>query len=79
MCNVILAQSVKGSQSQDGVGELSGVKRSYTQELLDFGISFGTPNLRRNPTNPFITGKKQKQNTALFSSLVDYKLALMSK
>ncbi|XP_053544638.1 uncharacterized protein si:dkey-181m9.8 isoform X2 [Ictalurus punctatus] len=49
------SQSVKGSQSQDGVGELSGVKRSYTQELLDFGISFGTPNLRRNPTNPFIT------------------------
>ncbi|KAI5616909.1 hypothetical protein C0J50_23497 [Silurus asotus] len=46
---------VKGSQSQDGVGELSGAKRSYTQELMDFQISFGAQSLQKNPTNPFIT------------------------
>ncbi|KAM9439170.1 uncharacterized protein Hap1MRO34_026512 isoform 2-T2 [Clarias gariepinus] len=49
------SKRVKGSQSQDGVGEPSAVRRSYTQELLDFGISFGEPNLQKNPTNPFIT------------------------
>ncbi|MCI4390533.1 hypothetical protein PGIGA_G00123640 [Pangasianodon gigas] len=46
---------VKASPSQDGVGELSSVKRSYTQELMDYGISFRAPNLQKNPTNPFIT------------------------
>ncbi|KAG7319474.1 hypothetical protein KOW79_016617 [Hemibagrus wyckioides] len=49
------SKCVKSSQSQDGVGELSSVRRSYTQELLDFGISFGGPNLQKNSTNPFIT------------------------
>lgn len=57
-----LAKCVKSSQSQDGVGELSSVRRSYTQELLDFGISFGGPNLQKNSTNPFITGKEKKRS-----------------
>lgn len=55
---MILALSVKGSQSQDVVGEKSSGTRSYTQELLDFGISFGGPSLQKKPTNPFITGEK---------------------
>ncbi|TUE19849.1 E3 ubiquitin-protein ligase RNF31 [Bagarius yarrelli] len=46
---------VRTSQSQDEVGELSSVRRSYTQELLDYGISFGTPNHQKNQTNPFIS------------------------
>ncbi|XP_060729774.1 uncharacterized protein si:dkey-181m9.8 isoform X1 [Tachysurus vachellii] len=49
------SKCVKASQSQDDVGELSSVRRSYTQELLDFGISFGAPNLQGVSTNPFIT------------------------
>ncbi|KAI4874674.1 hypothetical protein NFI96_034602, partial [Prochilodus magdalenae] len=37
-------------------GEVGGVKRSYTQELLDFGIRFGAPEVQdSSPSNPFIT------------------------
>ncbi len=36
--------------------EMSGVRRSYTQELLDFGITFGAQALEANrQTNPFIS------------------------
>uniref|UniRef100_A0A8B9REH7 Si:dkey-181m9.8 n=1 Tax=Astyanax mexicanus TaxID=7994 RepID=A0A8B9REH7_ASTMX len=43
-------------KSAKDAAEGSGVKRSYTQELLDFGITFGAPDIQsRPPTNPFIS------------------------
>ncbi|XP_062843862.1 E3 ubiquitin-protein ligase RNF31 [Trichomycterus rosablanca] len=49
------SMGMKASPTMAGAGELSSVKRSYTQELLDFGITFGASNVPNNPTNPFIT------------------------
>ncbi|XP_022534877.2 uncharacterized protein si:dkey-181m9.8 isoform X1 [Astyanax mexicanus] len=43
-------------KSAKDAAEGSGVKRSYTQELLDFGITFSAPDVQsRPPTNPFIS------------------------
>ncbi|XP_030630408.1 uncharacterized protein LOC115812065 [Chanos chanos] len=51
-----LPKSSKVSQPHDSSGEVSGVRRSYTQELLDLGITFEGPAVQTNhPTNPFIT------------------------
>ncbi|KAL7851635.1 hypothetical protein AOLI_G00219910 [Acnodon oligacanthus] len=58
MSSSSLSQSSSNTlpKSAKGAGEGSGVKRSYTQELLDFGITFGTSDVQDNPpTNPFIT------------------------
>lgn len=53
-----LPQSTKSQTNLNQVSEMemSGVRRSYTQELLDFGITFGAQSLETNhQTNPFIT------------------------
>ncbi|KAL7842847.1 hypothetical protein SRHO_G00245360 [Serrasalmus rhombeus] len=58
MSSSSMSQSTSNTlpKSAEGAGEGSGVKRSYTQELLDFGITFGTSDVQDNPpTNPFIT------------------------
>lgn len=44
------------SVSQTSETDMSGVKRSYTQELMDFGITFGAHALETNhQTNPFLS------------------------
>lgn len=57
VCNT-LPQSTKSQMNQNQVSEIemSGVRRSYTQELLDFGITFGAQSSETShQTNPFIT------------------------
>ncbi|XP_066508462.1 uncharacterized protein [Hoplias malabaricus] len=55
-----------------GAGEGSGVKRSYTQELLDFGITFGAPDVQNNPpTNPFITSANAPNTNASSAEDID--------
>ncbi|XP_065132453.1 uncharacterized protein [Paramisgurnus dabryanus] len=45
-----------GSLSQASGTDADGVKKSYTQELLDFGIMFGAQTLgSKHQTNPFIS------------------------
>ncbi|XP_076838342.1 uncharacterized protein LOC143483387 isoform X2 [Brachyhypopomus gauderio] len=58
--------SDKDSQPQaGGAGETGGVRRSYTQELLDFGITFGDTDARNNaPTNPFVTSATAPDSSA---------------
>lgn len=50
-----IPRNVKSGLSQAGAAELNSVKRSYTQELLDFGITFDNSSVPSNSTNPFIT------------------------
>ncbi|XP_035384212.1 uncharacterized protein si:dkey-181m9.8 [Electrophorus electricus] len=59
-------KSDKDSQPQAASAEeTSGVKRSYTQELLDFGITFGETHTRNNtPTNPFVTSATAPDSSA---------------
>ncbi|TRY84160.1 hypothetical protein DNTS_026055, partial [Danionella cerebrum] len=57
---IALPKSTKSQMNRNpdcvSEAEMSGVKRSYTQELLDFGITFGAEPLETNhQTNPFIT------------------------
>jgi len=56
--SLVLPQSTKSQVNLNQVSEteISGVRRSYTQELLDFGITFGAQALDTNhQTNPFIS------------------------
>ncbi|XP_048020218.1 uncharacterized protein si:dkey-181m9.8 [Megalobrama amblycephala] len=59
----------KGTKSQINLNqasetEMSGVRRSYTQELLDFGITFGAQALESNhQTNPFISPASAPTNS----------------
>lgn len=56
--SLVLPKSTKSQMNLNQVSEteMSGVRRSYTQELLDFGITFDAQALDTNhQTNPFIS------------------------
>ena len=56
MSSLALPKSSKSSQSLATREPVSVVRRSYTQELLDMGITFEEPVVRtHHPTNPFLS------------------------
>ncbi|KAM9459397.1 uncharacterized protein ACWYII_011014 isoform 3-T3 [Salvelinus alpinus] len=67
---IVPPKSLKSSHSGPLGESTTGVRRSYTEELLDMGINFGVPGGVQFPyssTNPFITTASAPNNTPVSS------------